>query len=115
MLVIEYWTSNAPVQKSGGYYDRAGNKYYSTYKSNSGKGVICWSFNNTVMNFEKSEIIVSEIHFDIETCGWICKDKNGQYYRIAWPNAYQHPKYQHHLSRNEVNTIISSCSNIKIV
>jgi hypothetical protein len=92
-LVVDYWTPGDSKNIGQGYV--AGCK-------------------TTPTAYVKNEIDVSEIHYDDKCDSWILKSKSGVFYRAPWPNAYRNPDYPHHSSRADVNTIIASCSNLKI-
>lgn len=101
-LVLEYWVATGPAQYKGDYI-RSG-----------GHGVVAGVRSNVAQKFEKRDITVAEIHYDESVDSWIFSDLEGKYYRAPWANAFQNPNYPHHKSRDEVTTILRSCSKLII-
>lgn len=103
-LVIDYWIATGPAEmKDNGYY-----------KGNAGVGYTAGAKSTQIQKFEQKDIDVVEVHFDNKSDSWIIKDKEGKFYRIAWPNAYRNENYPHHASRQEVDDIIASCNGVTI-
>lgn len=94
-LTIEMWKA-----------DRAG--------TSVGRGVTSGAKSIAPQAFSRERINVAEIYFDDEVDSWVCKSKEGTFYRIAWANAYRNDNFPHHKSRKEVNDIITSCNNLKM-
>lgn len=98
-LTVDYWSATGP-SKSGG---------------RTGHGMAAGVRTVAEQNFEHHSITnIISIYFDAKCDSWILMAKTGTFYRIAWANAFQNPRYPHHKSRDEVNQILRSCQQLTI-